>query len=77
MTFIEGWSLKKGSIGGPIDFNRAERKRTVELTETTATAVACYQATSTHKSKRICFTVTKLMAFENTEDTSVLFFPPL
>lgn len=66
-TFIEGWSLKKGSIGGPTDFNRAERKRTVELTETIATAVAYYQATSIRKSKRICLTVTKLMAFENTQ----------
>lgn len=63
-TFIEGWSLEKGSIGGPIDFNRAERKRTVELTETISTAVAYYQATGT--SKRICLTATKLAAFENT-----------
>lgn len=74
-SFIEGWSLKKGSIGGPIDFNRAERKRTVELTETIATAVAYYQATS--MSKRICLTATKLTDFENTQriDTSVPFSP--
>lgn len=50
-TVTEGWSLKKGAIEGPTDFT--ELRRTAEITETTATAVACYLPGYTHVPKNL------------------------
>lgn len=50
-TFMEGWLLKKGAREGPTEFT--ELRRTAEVTEITATAVACYLSGYTHVQKNL------------------------
>lgn len=72
-SFIEGWSLKKGLLGRPVDFNRAERKRTVELTETIVAYYQAYKHTQEQEKLLDCCQINSF--WEHTEDTSVPFYP--